>query len=133
MEHLLSWHTFDKTQKAVLKIGIFRALVDVFHCVPGALKCVSCSVFFFQTEHLPLQTQFQDREVGGLQHSVSNMVLQGGGGGLPGWSWWLPCLLKYHLISMKIIFFTSLLSEHPQYDFVKSLSLLACLRSNGVL
>lgn len=81
MEHLLSWHTFDKTQKAVLKIGIFRALVDVFHCVPGALKCVSCSVFFFQTEHLPLQTQFQDREVGGLQHSVSNMVLRGGGGG----------------------------------------------------
>lgn len=55
------------------------ALVDVFHCVPGALKCVSCSVFFFfQTEHLPLQTQFQDREVGSLQHSVSNVVLLGG-------------------------------------------------------
>lgn len=45
------------------------ALVDVLHRVLGALKCVSCSVFFFQTEHLPLQTQFKEREVGGLQHS----------------------------------------------------------------
>lgn len=51
------------------------ALVDVLHRVLGALKCVSCSVFFFQTEHLPLQTQFKEREVGGLQHSVSTMVL----------------------------------------------------------
>ncbi|KAF3827582.1 hypothetical protein GH733_003068, partial [Mirounga leonina] len=29
----------------------------------------------YQTEHLPLQTQFKEREVGGLQHSVSNVVL----------------------------------------------------------
>lgn len=51
---------------------------DVFHHVLGALKRVSCSVFFLQTEHLPLQTQFREREVGGLQHSVSNGVLPWG-------------------------------------------------------
>lgn len=76
-------------------------LVDVYHCVLGSLKCLSCSVFFLQTEHLPLQTQFKEREVGGLQHSVSNEVLLWGSAQVD----LLLYLLKYHLISMKIAFF----------------------------
>ena len=52
----------------------FRGLGYVFYHVLGASKGTPFSVFFLQTEHLPLQTHFKERAVGGLEHSVSNVV-----------------------------------------------------------
>lgn len=103
-EHLLAGHTFDRTWLALLKIGIFMVLVDVFHYVLGALKCVSCSVFCLQSEHLPLQTPFKDREVGGLQHSVSNGVLP--------WGSAQGALVATMLIGVSFDFHGSLLYSH---------------------
>lgn len=57
------------------KIGVLVVLVDLFYHVLCALKCMSFSVFSLQTEHLPLQTQFKERETGNVQHPVSNMIL----------------------------------------------------------
>lgn len=69
---------------------------------------MSFSLFSFQTEHLPLQTQFKEREAGSLQHSVSNTVLWWD---QPRWSRWPPCLLKYHCSYLRF-HFIHLSSEH---------------------
>ncbi|XP_044944260.1 nectin-3 isoform X5 [Mustela putorius furo] len=50
--------------------GLFKdaraPLVNAFHAEVGQEMFSGCA---YQTEHLPLQTQFKEREVGGLQHS----------------------------------------------------------------
>lgn len=65
----------EERRRKKKKKGVLVVLVDVFYHVLGALKGMPFSLFFLQTEHLPLQTQFKEREVGCLQHSVSNAVL----------------------------------------------------------
>lgn len=46
-------------------MGVCLVLVDVL----ALYRCVSFNVF--QTEHLPLQTQFKEKGAGGLQPPVS--------------------------------------------------------------
>nr|XP_023396175.1 uncharacterized protein LOC111748348 [Loxodonta africana] len=61
--------TFCLVYRHLTRHKIRMILVGMFCCGLGALKYKSFYVFFLQTEHLPLQTPFKEREVGSRQHS----------------------------------------------------------------